>query len=405
LVGDSENQTVNFEALFEYATEGILVTDEQGIIVQANRAVGRLFGYDQQELLGKPVEVLVPPHLAARHAAHRHQFETSPHHRQMGIGLDLYARRKDNSEFPVEISLSPFVTERGKFVIAFIVDITLRKQHEEAILLQQRELEELTAALKISNENLERKVVERTHELETAKNALDLALTVERHMNEMKSRFVSMASHEFRTPLTAVVSSASLIETYTDRGDAMNVKKHAHRIKSAVDNLNTILGEFLSLGKLEEGKVQANLKEVNVQEVVNEVGIEMKHIFKKDQTFSYTHTGDETVFIDSGLMKNILINLISNAIKYSPEDAVIEVQSETTPDQFSISVKDNGIGISEADQQKLFSRFFRGENAGIAQGTGLGLYIVKRYVEMMNGTITFKSELGKGSVFQVVFYK
>ena len=396
---------MNFAALFEYATEGILVTDNRGTIVLANPAAETLFGYATGELIGQPVEVLIPQRYAKRHERHREHFSGAPRPRKMGSGLDLFGRKKDDSEFPVEVSLSPFHVEEGDFVIAFTVDNTLYKQHEDAILQQKKELEELANALKASNEDLEKRVTERTWELETAKNALALALAQEQQLGEMKSRFVSMASHEFRTPLTVIASSASLIETYVDRQDAANVKKHAGRIKNAVDNLVTILGEFLSLGKLEEGKMQANFKELNLREAVEDVAAEMKHIFKPGQVFNYRHTSGETVLLDGGLLKNVLINLISNAIKYSPERANIQVRSEVQTEIISIEVQDEGIGIPEADLQKLFTRFFRAENAVATQGTGLGLYIVKCYVEMMNGRIACDSRLGVGSTFRVEFEK
>jgi signal transduction histidine kinase len=260
------------------------------------------------------------------------------------------------------------------------------------------------AKIKSLNASLEKRVAQRTQELENAKNAIEIALSQEKELNEMKSRFVSMASHEFRTPLTTIKTSASLIETYSEKKDFDRIKKHAERIGSAADNLNTILGEFLSLSKLEEGKVQASLKPTHIPQVVEDVASEMRHIFKPGQRFSYQHEGDEDFYLDGGLLKNVLINLISNAIKYSPEGAMIKVASSVSPHAATIAIQDEGIGISEADQAKLFTRFFRATNAGNVPGTGLGLHIVKRYVEMMNGEIGCESKLGSGSVFRVAFF-
>ncbi len=259
------------------------------------------------------------------------------------------------------------------------------------------------AKIKSLNASLEKRVTERTQELENAKSALEIALSQEKELNEMKSRFVSMASHEFRTPLTTIKTSATLIEAYISKQELDRIKKHADRISGAADNLNTILGEFLSLSKLEEGKVQANLKPTHIPHIVEDVASEMRHIFKPGQRFSYQHEGEESFLLDGGLLKNVLINLISNAIKYSPEGATIKVASVVSPNSATISVQDEGIGISEFDQSKLFSRFYRATNAGTVPGTGLGLHIVKRYVEMMNGEIGCESKLGEGSVFIVSF--
>lgn len=398
---DEALQDEQFHALFRYATSGILVTNNRGLIVRINPAAEQLFGYSAEELIGKPVEVLIPRKLARQHEQHRSDYRSNPRPRAMGLGYSLSAVRQDGSEFPVEVSLSPFRTAQGEFVMAFVVDNTVRRENEQRIVRQNQKLEQLAAALQNLNEGLEEKVRNRTQELEKARNELASALDKERELGELKSRFVSMASHEFRTPLSTVLSSASLIHTYAERQDFENIKKHSLRIKTAVNNLNTILTEFLSLGKLEEGKSEANLRPANLRELVEEVAGEIKPLLQKGQTFEYRHEGMEEAMIDPGLFKHVMLNLFSNAIKYSPENALIEVISSIQPEEVSLRVIDKGIGIPEADQKHLFSRFFRAANATNIQGTGLGLYIVKRYVELMNGEIDFTSEYGKGSEFRV----
>lgn len=393
-----------FKALFQYATGGILLTDHRGMIVMANPAIEQLFGYQLGELLGKPVEVLIPSHLAHRHTQHREHFQQDPRPRSMGIGLDLKGLKKDGSEFPVEVSLSPFKSSEGSFVVAFLVDNTYRKNYENSILQQKQELANLSEALQDLNEGLENKVVLRTAELEQAKNNLAIALEKERELGELKSRFVSMASHEFRTPLTSVLSSAGLAAQYAERLDFENVKKHTERIKNTANGLNTILTEFLSLGRLEEGRVAAIAAEVDISACISEVHEELKNLFKHGQTFEHLHEGGTTAKLDGGLLKNILINLISNAIKYSPEGAAIIVETSASRKKTRISVRDQGMGIPESEQKHLFDRFFRASNAAnTTQGTGLGLYIVQRYAEMMGGTVGFESTVEKGSVFWVEF--
>lgn len=398
-----QQQEGKFKALFEYATSGILMTNRKGLIVTANPALEKLFGYNTGELSGQTIEKLIPTRLAEKHVEHREHFHANPHPRSMGTGLNLSGLRKDGSEFPVEVSLSPFKNREGDFVVAFVVDNTFRKNYEDSIIRQKSELAQLSEALQQSNESLENKVAERTHELEQTKNDLAAALDKERELGELKSRFVSMASHEFRTPLTSVLSSAGLILQYADRQDIGNIKKHGERIKSAVNSLNTILTEFLSLGRLEEGKTQVKMEEINISDCIDDVCTEMKNLFKDGQNLIFEQEGGDVARLDSGLLKNILINLVSNAVKYSPEGATILLRSKIGDDGICISVRDQGIGIPESEQKHLFDRFFRATNATNIQGTGLGLYIVQRYAEMMNGEVGFTSEVEKGSEFWVKF--
>ncbi len=399
---EEERMEGRFEALFEYATNGILMANRQGAIIMANPAIQLLFGYQKGEMIGISVDSLIPNRFAKNHAEHRKTFHQNPQPRNMGTGLSLNGQKKDGTEFPIEVSLSPFRNQEGEFVVAFVVDNTFRKNYEKSILKQKEELSSLSAALQELNEGLENKVIERTRELERTKNDLSAALDKERELGELKSRFVSLASHEFRTPLTSVLSSAGLVQQYADRQDIENIKKHAERIKSAVNGLNTILTEFLSLGRLEEGHVSVNREEALVVDCVADVFEGLKNLLKVGQTFEHQHEGPLSVNIDCNLTKNILINLISNAIKYSPEGAPILVQSQVAGNNIKISVRDRGMGIPEADQKHLFGRFFRASNAtNSTQGTGLGLYIVQRYAEMMGGTVGFESTVEEGSVFWV----
>jgi PAS domain S-box-containing protein len=392
LEAQNKSNMESLDALFEHATEGIIITNQKGIIIKANPSSERLFGYEKGELLNKTVEELVPTRYKETHVHNREGYHKNPHARSMGKNMDLFAKRKDGSEFPVEISLSYYKKEEETFVIAFIIDITERKKHEESV--------------KKLNRDLEKKVKERTHvlqealiELESSKQQLSEALANEKELNDMKSRFVTMASHEFRTPLSTILSSVSLIGKYTEADDDEKRQKHVQRVKSAVTNMTLILNDFLSAEKLEEGKVFVKKEDADIEKIVNEVLTEIHGILKPGQKIEYKHEGATHALIDKQMLRNILLNLGSNAIKFSPENKAIEVYTKVTPKEIIIKVTDHGMGIPKEEQTHLFERFFRAKNVTNIQGTGLGLNIVTKYLEAMNGRIEFESELNKGTTF------
>jgi PAS domain S-box-containing protein len=382
------------EALFLYATEGILVVNDQGEIIRINPSAEKLFGYGEGELIGKKIEVLVPKPLVGRHHDHRTKYHGNPHARSMGAGIELFGLRKNGTEFPVEISLSPYKNSEGNFVIAFIVDITFRKEAEVQLKNYSADLEkQVRNRTMILNEAVE--------ELEKTKKNLNEALEKERELNELKSRFVSMASHEFRTPLATILSSLSLVKKYGELNEKEKQTKHIIRIKSSISDLTDILNDFLSVSKLEEGKVEYAPEEFLIPEFITGIINEMQPLARENQKINYTHTGNEEVSLDKKLLKHILFNLISNAIKFSSDSKPVEIKTELKKEEIHIMVKDHGVGIPLEDQKHLFERFFRGHNVTHVQGTGLGLNIVSKYVELMNGSITFESKENKGTTFNI----
>jgi PAS domain S-box-containing protein len=385
-----------FEALFNYASIGILVTNQQGQIVLINDFALNQFGYEREELVGERIEQLLPKRFREKHVGHREHYNHHPQSRPMGIGLDLFAVRKDGTEFPVEISLSQYEHEEGSFVIAYINNITERKKAEEKIE-------------KLNNE-LEQKISERTQQLtnaleqlEQSKQEVITALDKEKELSELKSRFVSMASHEFRTPLSTILSSAFLVNQYTTEADQAKRSKHIQRIISSVTLLTEVLNDFLSVGKIEEGGVQVRSSTFDIEQHVTITIQELQDIVREGQQIVYEHRGPSSVQLDPSLLKHILLNLLGNAIKFSGKHTVIKVHTEHTGNTVILKVKDSGIGISQEDQQHLFERFFRGANVSNIQGTGLGLHIVSRYAELMNGNITCESVLNEGTTFIVTF--
>ncbi|RFS18208.1 PAS domain-containing sensor histidine kinase [Emticicia sp. C21] len=385
------------EAIFLFATEGILIADKQGKIVRVNPSGAAMFGYEPEELTDLMIEDLIPNRFRQMHQTHRTNFNEHPHARSMGSGMDLYAKRKDDSEFPVEISLSPYQNSKGAYVIAFVIDISIRKVAENKLVSYKNELEveveERTLVLK-----------EAIQKLEKTKDELDRALKREQELNLMKSRFITIASHEFRTPLATVLSSLSLVEKYGDLDENEKRDKHIHRIKSSVRNLTDILNDFLSLNKLEEGKVVVAPESFIINDFLEEICQQMQGIAKKGQKIDCiceTTESSYEVRLDSKLIKNIIINLISNAIKFSPDDSRIQIKGSLTNRQVAISIKDEGIGIPEAEKKHVFERFYRMSNAEAIQGTGLGLSIVNQYVLLLKGKIDFISEENKGTKFIV----
>lgn len=228
------------------------------------------------------------------------------------------------------------------------------------------------------------------------------ALKVEQEVNELKSRFISMASHEFRTPLSAILSSAILIGKQNEPGKEERREKHVARIRTHVKQLVVILNDFLSLSKLEEGKVQVKPQHFELIQFCKILVDEMTATKKKGQTILLKNKELELqVFLDPKLLSHILINLMSNALKYSDEGKEVVLELRKTGMMLLFSITDTGIGIPEHEQKNLFQRFFRAENVTNIQGTGLGLHIVKQYTDLMEGSVSFLSKVGKGSTFTV----
>ena len=310
---------------------------------------------------------------------------------------DEKAMRVGASDYLVKGTFDPFSLERS---------IRYSIEHAKSL-----------AEIQKLNTELEHRVEERTRELGVAIRKLEdtnrslyeaqveirKALQKEKELHELKSRFVTIASHEFRTPLSTVLSSASLIGKYKYTEDDEKRQKHVERIKSAVSNLTTILNDFLSISRIEEGKIYNVPTTFDLKEFTAEIVDEMQGLVKIGQKIHYNHSGPETIVtLDKQLLKNIILNLLSNASKYSGEGKQIYI--DTAVDEvINLSVADEGIGIPETDKIHLFTPFFRAQNVTNIQGTGLGLNIVNRYVEIMGGTLTYDSKLNEGTAFHIIF--
>jgi len=376
----SQSEVMDYKHAIEQSSI-VAITDQKGVINYVNDNFCKISKYSREELIGQD-----------------HRIINSGHHpkeliRDLWLTIangkiwrgELKNKAKDGSFYWVDTTIVPFLNDKGKpyQYMAIRADITPRKLAEEHII-------------KI-NEDLENKVRERTFELTAA-------LEREKELNEMKSRFVSMASHEFRTPLSAILSSAGLIDHYkTPEQDEKRIK-HIERIKSSVRNLTDILNDFLSLDKLEQGKIEAKSDQFNLHEFIVDITEEMEGMLKKkNQKISLVNNGPEEIYQDKKVLRNVLLNLLSNAIKYSQEEKEIYVTVDKKDENVSISIRDEGIGIPIEAQKHLFGKFFRANNATNIQGTGLGLNIVKKYVELLHGDIYFISKEKEGSTFTVEF--
>ncbi len=398
-----------FNILFEAVSEGIIVVDKNQLIVAANSSAEKMFGYKEGELSNQSLNILIPSKYRHNHGDHFTSFMKNSSSRNIGKGRDLYGAKKNKKEFPLEIGLNPFTVYNKTYVMAIIIDITTRKKAE-------KEIERL-------NSELEKKITERTSELNTtieqlknlnlnfqkeikrrleAENKIKVALKKEKELNELKTKFLSMVSHEFKTPLSGILTSTILLEKYKLSNQQDKRDKHLKTITNKVHYLNNILNDFLSIERLESGKVNYLFTTFNLSKVINEVVYNANMLLKSGQRINIPQNVDEYILNqDEKILELSLSNIIYNAIKYSPENTAIDLEITQNKKNIIIKIIDQGRGIPEDDQKFIFNRYFRAENALNDQGTGIGLNIVKGHLENLGGSINFTSKENKGSIFSI----
>ncbi|MDX1478825.1 MAG: PAS domain-containing sensor histidine kinase [Saprospiraceae bacterium] len=403
-------------AIIQTAIDGIVIIDHAGMIMTINPAAASLFGYRLEEVEGRNVNMLMPPPYHTEHDGYIERYQRTGEARIIGIGREVEGLRKDGSVFPLRLAVSEIRMGDDRFYAGFIHDLTNVKEAEQEIQKLNQELEakvvqrteELQDAVnklleinrKLAHEISERQAAETA--LKASQAELEEALQKEKELNELKSRFVSMASHEFRTPLSTILSSIALIRRYTEGHQQPKRDKHIKRVTAAVETLNGILNDFLSISKIEEGKIEMKQEPCRINVICSEVLDEIEGLLKKGQTIRHEDaSGNLEIVVDRNILKNILFNLVSNAIKYSGEGKPIHCRTFTENGELCFEITDEGIGIPETEQKYLFSRFFRASNATNIQGTGLGLNIVAGYVDMLGGRIEFTSQTNEGSKFSV----
>ncbi|MBK9743251.1 MAG: PAS domain S-box protein [Saprospiraceae bacterium] len=415
-MNDYQDAVIRLQAIFDDAVDGIIIIDSRWIIEEVNKSACVLFGYNEDELVKKSINMLMPQKEAVRHDGYLHNYQQSRIPKIIGIGREVTGKRKSGEEFPFWLAVNEVRLNDRTIYTGFIHDLSeiknaerrlqmLNEELEKKVIARTYELENVVNQLLALNKQLEEEInikIKIQQQLKDREAELEKSLLLERELGELKSRFVSMASHEFRTPLSTVLSSVSLIGRYTESDQQANREKHINRVKSTVAHLTAILNDFLSMNKLEEGRIQTFFEDFDPIELFHEVIEEMKTILKPNQQLINLHsTNGMLVRSDRKIIKNTLINLISNAIKYSKEDGKINCNISVNEKVLDFSVSDEGIGIPDEDQKHLFDRFFRASNVTNIEGTGLGLNIVKKYLEMLDGEISFVSKLYIGTTFNV----
>jgi hypothetical protein len=340
----------------------IFMVDVDGNVQNWNQGAERIKGYKKEEVIGKPISIFYTDEENARGEPGQNLQKAAEDGRYECIGL---RRRKDGSEFYADVIFTAMRDENGS----------------------------LTGFLKITRDISDQIRVQKE---------MAGALAREKELNEMKSRFVTLASHEFKTPLSVILSSTNLIEKYNAPEMMDKRMRHVHKIKSNVNNLKQLLNDFLSLEKLEEGVIRNNPVPTDLLKMAEESVFDLEEACKEGQCIELEITGEHLmVDVDQHMLRNILNNLLSNAIKYSPEQSPIRFVLEFDKDSIRFVVIDKGIGIPLEEKEHLFERFFRARNTTGISGTGLGLSIVKKYLDLMGGTIKVESNPGSGSTFTV----
>ena len=403
-----QNQDI-FNILFEAIPGGIFIVDQETNIVAVNAVAEKMFGYEKGELIHQPKDILLPKRYLSTHKNQLNYFTNQLNSGKNTRGLYLFGLTKNNTEFPLEISINSFSIYEKEYLMVLVIDMTIRRETEKKIdsikVVLEEKVKKGTAELKNTINQL--KEVNRNYKKELNRRIgieikLKEALKKERELNELKSKFLSLVSHEFKTPLSGILTSAILLEKYQLTEDQKKRDKHLNTITSKVQYLNNVLNDFISLERLDSSNENYKYKNFNLSKVINEVVYNANMLLKSGQRINIPpNTSDYVLYQDEKILEIILSVVIYNAIKYSPENSEIDLEISKNTKNIIFTIKDQGMGIPKNDQKFVYNRYFRGENVLNIQGTGIGLNIVKEHLKNLGGTINFISTENKGSVFFV----
>lgn len=360
---------------------GILVFDSEGSIVLVNNPLADIFGYKQNAVLDKNIELFF------KDAYIFSDFIENPNSETYKNSIETLGFKRNGKSVFIELNFGKMEYDGKYYYKALITDISGRKQKEA----------------KITNLNvqLEEEVRLRNFELEKVIEKLQVSLNKEKELNHLKTNFIALASHEFKTPLSAILSSSELMAKYAHLNDSEKIEEHLFKVKIMIARLNGMLDDLLTLENIETGKINPIFKFFNMDEFVKNTLQAQSTFLKPNQTLNISNKLKGEFYHDPKILNIILTNIIGNAIKYSNEDSTIQMELIDDSKQLIITVMDDGIGIPKNEQNLIFDRFFRAKNALYYPGAGIGLNIVKGYVDNLGGNITFESTEHKGTIFIV----
>lgn len=376
-----KDKTSFYKVCFDSMQIGILVFDQERKIVLANEPLAALFGVDETYLLQHKIDAFF------KHLNIFKSFIENPHDDTFKSSIEFEEQDANGNAIFLELTFGKMIYEGELYFKALISDISLRK-------IKEVEITDL-------NLKLEEEVRIRNVKLEEAVKQLKQTLNKEKELNNLKTKFIELASHEFKTPLSAILSSTELMAKYAHLQKTNKLNEHLEKVKLMVYRLNGMLDDLLTLENIEQGHVAPNFSTFNYRNLIQEIKMVTKPLLKKNQKLTIKKSDINSIYHDFNIIKIILTNLLYNAIKFSNENSEIIIKINSDSSNLYFNVQDFGIGIPENEQSLIFTRFFRAKNAIYFPGTGIGLNIIKGYITSFNGAISFKSVENKGSIFNV----
>ncbi len=392
---------------FSTTLEGVLLTDSNAKIIVANKAIENCLGYKIEELIGKDLHIFLPKPLHKIHRKHYLAYFKDPSYLAFENAREVEGLHKNGSKVALELRLNLFEYNGEKYAKAYISDISRRKEKEKQIQIEKTKLQEKVNDKTTELEGMVNRLSQTNNDLEVevqqkvrARNKLRKSLLAERELSQLKTKFLSLASHEFRTPLSGILTSATLIDKFKTNNQS-DITKHVGVIKTMVNHLNNILNDFMSLERLDTGDIHYKFSSFEFNKLMKEIINKTNSLLKTGQSINYSPCEIcPNIYQDKKIVQIIISNILFNAIKYSPEYSPIDV-TVTSSEYIKIIISDKGIGIPKIDQKNIFKRFFRASNVSHLQGTGIGLNIVKANIEGLGGMIQFRSKENEGTTFIV----